>query len=262
MIEVKNLSIGYDDNIIFKNINFQIPTGSICAITGENGIGKTTLLKTMLNLLKVKAGEIRFDQKNIADLSFQERGKLIAYVPQAKRPTMKLTVKQMVLLGRNPELKMFHQPKKEDEDRVLKVLEQLQLLEIQDCFVDCLSGGQLQMVLLARALMCDPKYLILDEPESNLDMYHQRVIIETIVNLSKQKNITCVFNTHFLQHAYEIADYVLLLKRNKECAFGHVNQVLNEVTIRDNFRVITKTQEVQYADKKYQGIFVLDKYER
>lgn len=261
MIEVQNLSIGYQDNIIFKNINFKIPTGSICAITGENGVGKTTLLKTMLNLLKAKNGKILFDQKDITELSFQERGKLIAYVPQAKRSSIKLTVKQMVLLGRNPELKLFHQPKKEDEDLVLRVLEQLQLLNIQDCFVDCLSGGQLQMVLVARALMCQPKYLILDEPESNLDLHHQRLIIETIVYLSKQKNITCVFNTHFLQHAYEIADHVLLLKRDKECLFGKAEHVLNDVTIREQFRVITKSQEIQYKNKKYQGLFVLDKCE-
>lgn len=160
----------------------------------------------------------------------------------------------MILLGRNPHLSTFALPKKEDEDIVYKVMEDLDIIDLKNTRVNKMSGGQLQMVLIARALVNRPQILILDEPESNLDFRNQLKILNTIKRFAGNSEITCIFNTHYPQHAYRIADKSLLFGDKNIYYYGEVEDVLTEKNIMNIFKVEISINDVLYKDESWKNI--------
>ncbi|MBQ9341110.1 MAG: ABC transporter ATP-binding protein, partial [Lachnospiraceae bacterium] len=168
--EVKNASFSYkNDRKIFEDVNFSVDSGDIVAILGPNGAGKTTLLKCILGILKLESGEALLDGKDVRRMQERELFKRVSYVPQAKNTTAAYTVRDTVLIGLAAELSVFKSPGEAEEERVHKVLRELNIEHLIDKKCNKISGGELQMVLIARALISEPEVLILDEPESNLD---------------------------------------------------------------------------------------------
>ena len=244
-LEIKNGNFSYTDgNPILKDINLKIESGEIFTILGQNGIGKTTLLKCINGVLKWNSGEVFIDNKKVNSIKDL---KDIAYVPQAHSFSFSYTVRELSIMGRAKYLNIFSTPSKSDYDIVEKVLDEMGILHLKDRKCSELSGGQLQLVFLARALVGEPKILILDEPESHLDFKNQTKILRTIVQLAKKKNITCIFNTHYPEYALRISDKSMLIGKD-DYIIGKTSEIINEETLKKYFEItiillIKKVQE-------------------
>ena len=226
----------HKDTGIFRDVNFSVDSGEILAILGPNGAGKTTLLRCITGMLKWRSGESLLDGEPIASMPARKLWSKMAYVPQAKAASAAYTAFETVLLGRSSRLNAFETPGKADVEKAREVMELLGISHLAEKKCSAISGGELQMVLIARALAAEPKVLILDEPESNLDFKNQLVVLDTMTALAKQ-GMTCVFNTHYPAHALQRADKALLLCRGGEYAFGPTETVVTEETIRRAFGV-------------------------
>ena len=237
MLQVENGSFSYQKgHKIFENINFSVGTGEILAILGPNGAGKTTMLRCIMGMLKWKDGQSLLDGENISTMPAKKLWSKMAYVPQAKSVSSSYTAFEMVLLGRSSHLNAFSTPKKEDMDKVEEIMEWLGITYLAEKKCSAISGGELQMVLIARALAAEPKVLILDEPESNLDFKNQLVVLNAMSELAQQ-GMTCVFNTHYPAHALQRANKSLILSKGGEYVFGDTAMVVNETNIQKAFGV-------------------------
>ena len=253
---VKNGCFGYTGGKqILDNINFSVDDKEILSILGSNGVGKTTLLKCTLGLLNWKSGETLIDGKNIKNIKYTELWKRIGYVPQAKLSAFAYTVDEMVLLGRNSHLKMLEQPGKKDKEIAEKCIERIGIGYLKGKLCSKLSGGELQMVLIARALAAEPKLLILDEPESNLDFRNQLIVLDTIKSLRDEEGISSIVNTHYPDHAISISDKSIILNRDCSSIFGTVDSIITENNLGKAFDVDVKIKDFNISGRKYTSVF-------
>ncbi len=253
-LEVRNGCFSYRKNEqILDNISFSASSGDLISILGPNGAGKTTLLRCMMGFLKWTNGESTLEGKNIHDIPSRQLWKHISYVPQARNVSSAYTVGQTVLLGRNSQLGMFSQPGKKDIDYVENILENLRISGIKNKKCSEISGGELQMVLIARALASDPEILILDEPESNLDFRNQLIILETMSELSTN-GMTCIFNTHYPAHALQRANKSILLSKTGSCIFGNTHEIVTEENIQSAFGVKAVIGEIETPENVFRNI--------
>lgn len=238
IFEVKDASFGYKKGReILRNISFSLGGGEVMSVLGCNGVGKTTLLKCMLGFLPWKSGCTEVDGKNWNDWKRGELWKHIGYVPQAKRSAFSFTTEEMVLLGRNAHIGMISQPGAEDRKIAERCMEMVHMEHLKGRLCGEISGGELQMILIARALAADPDLLILDEPESNLDFKNQLVILNTIRELCDREHISAIFNTHYPEHALAISDKALILYKDGVSRFGTAAQVITEENLSEAFDV-------------------------
>lgn len=251
IFEVKDGSYGFGNEVFFENLNFTIGNGETLAILGPNGIGKTTLLKCMMGLKPWIKGESRIDGKSFKDLSSKEIWTNIGYVAQAKNVSFTYTAKEMVLLGRSAHLGIFSQPSKEDLEIAEKAMEMVGITHLANKNCHQMSGGQLQMVLIARALASEPKMLIMDEPESNLDFKNQLIILDTIEQLAKKHQISCIINTHYPAHALRVAHKSLILAKNKEWFWGDSKEIINEANMKKAFDVRVAIESFHIEGEKH-----------
>ena len=233
---VENGCFGYRSKEILHNINFEINKGEVVSVLGSNGVGKTTLLKCMMGLLKWKSGSSVFNGTDISKIRSRDLWQSIAYVPQAKGSAFGYSAIDMVTLGRSAHLGTFSQPGKDDIEAAEKAMEDMGIQYLHDKLCNEMSGGELQMVLIARALTIDPELLVLDEPESNLDFKNRLIIIDTIRSLSENRGISAVVNTHYSEHVLKISDKAIVLNRDGTSIFGNAADVMNEENIKNVFR--------------------------
>ncbi|MBQ1870687.1 MAG: ABC transporter ATP-binding protein [Lachnospiraceae bacterium] len=243
--EVKNASFSYkNDRKIFEDVNFSVDSGDIVAILGPNGAGKTTLLKCILGILKLESGEALLDGKDVRRMPERELFKRVSYVPQAKNTTAAYTVRDTVLIGLAAELSVFKSPGEAEEERARAVLRELNIEHLIDKKCNKISGGELQMVLIARALISEPEVLILDEPESNLDFRNQLIVLDTLTKLSK-RGIACIFNTHYPSHALQRANKAIILSEGHTVC-GDCESTITAEAIEKAFNVKATINE--YSD--------------
>ena len=245
----------YKNPILFENVNFTIEKSEILTILGPNGVGKTTFLKCMMGFLKWNKGETIIDGKSFYSMSTSDIWKKISYVPQAKATIFPYSVMEMVLMGRNPHLGVLSMPSNQDQKLCEWALEELNIKKLKGKIVSELSGGELQMVLIARALVSEPDILILDEPESNLDIKNQLVILNIIQKLSEEKNIACIINTHYPAHALKISDKTIMFSNNTHHIYGNTKDIVNESNIRKFFEVDSRILELVENKKRLRTIF-------
>lgn len=196
IFEVKNLSFKVRDHIILEDISFEIFAGEYIAIIGPNGGGKTTLIRLLLNLEKASSGVIKLFGKKLDE--FQEWYK-VGYVPQRATlvdETFPATVEDIVKMGRVARRGIFAGMNSEDREKVHDAMQKMDILNLKDRMVGTLSGGQRQRVMIARALASSPKILILDEPNTGVDVVSQQRFYELLAKLNKEENITILFITH------------------------------------------------------------------
>jgi len=231
-------SFGYNEkNKILKNVSFSLDNGKFLCVLGQNGVGKTTFLKCLTGILKWDSGYVTWNENKIDGIS---NLKEVAYVPQAHSVSFPFTALDMVSMGRTKHMGFFSMPSKKDKKIAINCLKEMGIENLSNRKCSAMSGGQLQMVYIARALAVEPKLLILDEPESHLDFKNQELIITKLKYLVKEKNISCIMNTHSPEHALRISDYILLFGKNGNYKFGKTNDVLTENNINDFFEVKTK----------------------
>ena len=247
--EVINGSFGYGSAAILHDVSFSLEGNQVLAVLGPNGVGKTTLLKCMMGLLKWNRGETRIDGLAMDTMSHSRIWKRIAYVPQSKGISLSYTALEMELMGRSARLGLFAQPSREDMAIAEKAMEEVGITFLKDKQCSRMSGGELQMVLIARALCTQPEMLILDEPESNLDFKNQLVILDIVKQLSRERGIAAIINTHYPAHALKIADRALILKRDGSSFYGEAGATITEENMKKAFSV-----EVKIADYCYENI--------
>lgn len=254
-LKVKNASFSYTKDVtILRDISFTLKQGEIMTILGQNGIGKTTLLKCVIGLLRWEKGQIYVDGKNISSLIKCES---IAYVPQAHKTVFPFTVSEMTAMGRARHVPIFGMPSRLDREKVIDALETVGIRDLEDRLCSELSGGQLQLVYIARALVNDPKLLIMDEPESHLDFRNQHVILKLIKKLKGEKGISCIINTHYPDHALNISDYTLILGRDRYI-YGRSEKVITEANMREFFNVNVRILSIPGIEEKIRAFAVVD----
>jgi len=232
LLKVENASFARGKRVLFEGLNLELERGEILAILGQNGVGKTTFLKCLMNFLPLKTGRALLNGRDIKSFSIKELFSIISYVPQAKNHGFGLSVLDMVILGLNNEIKST--PKKEHILKAEETLKGLNLEHLKDRACDSLSGGELQMVISARALVSGPSLIILDEPESNLDFKNQLLILENLERLKALKK-GIIFNTHYPQNAKKLADKILILEKNAH-VYGS-NKLLNKIQLAKSYEV-------------------------
>lgn len=212
-ISVKNLTLSYEKNLILNNINFSIKKGSVVTLVGPNGCGKTTLLRIINGFLKQNEGAVYIDSKNINEIANRELAKTLGYVSQMHKSSFPFSVLDVVLTGRMPYISMFSTPGKEDIERARQVLEFMGIAHFAQRPYTQISGGERQLVMIAKALAQEPDFLLLDEPTSFLDLKNQIHVLKTIINLAKTRNITVLMTLHEPNHALLFSDEIILLRK-------------------------------------------------
>ncbi len=256
--EVRNGCFGYPHGRqVLKNVSFAVQKGEMLAILGPNGAGKTTMLRCMMGFLKWTSGQSLLDGEDIAGMSHRKLFSRVAYVPQAKNATLASSVKDMVLLGRSSHYNIFGKPNAKDRQMVTDTLARLGLSAMAECSCAELSGGELQMVLIARAIVAEPQIIILDEPESNLDFKNQLIVLKTLRSLAEQ-GITCIFNTHYPVHALRHADKALLLDKSGNVRFGSTSEVITEENMRNAFGVETVIGQIETPHNEYADVLAVN----
>lgn len=229
---------------ILKDINIDLEPGEILAVLGPNGAGKTTLLRCMMDMLHWQGGRSLLDGEDIRGIPASKLWRRMAYVPQARSAAVSYTAFQTVLLGRSSRIGAFSSPSAEDMRIAEQVMERLGIAHLADKPCYAISGGELQMVLIARAMAAEPEILVLDEPESNLDFKNQLIVLDAMTDLAAG-GVACIFNTHYPAHALQRAGKSLMLSKDGRSVFGNTTDVVTEDNIRRAFGVDALIGEVE-----------------
>jgi iron complex transport system ATP-binding protein len=225
MIEIKDISFSYPDADILKQVGFTAESGEVVGLLGNNGAGKSTLVTCLNRIRTPKSGSLHIDGKNAFQMGRNELARTVAYVAQKNELTHS-TVFDSVLLGRKPYIKWS--VSQEDLDICTRIMERVGLLDYQMRYVDELSGGELQKVMLARALVAQPKLLLLDEPTSNLDPKNQYEMMALVRELAREQGITVITVIHDLNLALRFCDKFYFLKAGEGYSYGGLDTVTPE----------------------------------
>lgn len=254
-IEVKGVRFGYsEDREVLKGMDFTCRDNRITGIIGPNGCGKTTVLKVVAGFLKPSAGSISYNDRNIGDFPAAELAKLRGVVEQRIYTPFSFPVYDYVMLGRSPYQKNFQPDSNEDHIIVTDSLKNANALQFQDRKVNELSGGELQRVMIARALAQEPDYLMLDEPTSHLDIRHQLELMDLLSRLTKEKSVVCII--HEINQASSYCDDIVLTKDGYVLNEGETREVLSAKTLEDVFGILAM-QFPQPDGRRNQFVFSL-----
>lgn len=240
-----------------SNISFTLEPGKIMAILGPNGAGKTTLLKCITGLQDWRVGETLIDDVPLSKVSQKELWKKIGYVPQAHKMVFGFSIEDLVVMGRAPYIGSLSKPRKEDYEKAHEALNEVGIVHLVKKSCNEVSGGELQLALIARTLVSNPEILILDEPESHLDVQKQVVILQTLKRLSKEHNISCIINTHYPNHAFYLADQVLMIAKEKKAVMGAVHEVMTESRMMEYFNIELRKLIFEEADLLFETMVPL-----
>lgn len=246
MLTVKDLRFQYGMQPVLKNISFHVGEGQLCGLFGPNGCGKTTLFKCCLKFLKSQGGEIMVDGQDINGLRIDEMAKLVAYVPQEHKPPFPYLVKDVVLMGRTPRLRSFFGTSKEDRRKALGALKLLGLQGIADKPYNQLSGGQRQMVLIARAVAQETPLMFLDEPTSALDFSNQ-IRIWRIMRQIAESGVTILACSHDPNHVSWYCDQVVVMNHNRILREGPPRKVITESVLDEIYRDVCAVRNLDEA---------------
>ena len=195
-LEIRNLNFSYRNHEVLRGLSLTVGDGEMISLLGRNGAGKTTLLRLIPGFLKAgSADSILIDGKPVAQMNLRERASYMAYIPQITRSVFPYSVRTSILMGCSNRLSLLQNPGPKEEKRVGEVIELLNLGSVADRNMETISGGERQLVLIARALMQDARLLILDEPTSFLDYGNQLLVMERIEELVRQ-GYSCIYSTH------------------------------------------------------------------
>lgn len=243
-IKVTGLNFSYEKSKqILHNIDFVVNKGDICCILGKNASGKTTLLKCINRVLEQNTGRILLDGKNVKELGRRELAKKIAYIPQEHRISLNYEVCDIVVMGRLPHLTMFTKPSDKDYRLAFNSLEKLNIEHLAIKNYNELSGGEKQLVLIARALTQQTEILLLDEPTSHLDFKHQHLIMTTIYEISRDKGLTVLLSMHDPNLAFKFCNRFVIIKNGKIINSGNTKKILTEKNIGNiyDMKIVIKT---------------------
>ena len=245
IISLANISFQYAGQIrtVFQQFSLEIQPGTITAILGPNGSGKTTLLHLILGHLIPTDGVVLLGRRPQQNYSRQSIGKLIGLVSQDEYIPFNFTVLEYVLLGRAPHLQLLKTPSAQDIDLALSALQELELSDFTHTPIQTLSGGERQLVMIARVLVQNPSILLLDEPTSHLDLSNKSRVLSLLRRLANQ-NITIVFTTQNPETAITTAEYSVLMHAGNTLASGPVEEVLTAANLTAMYGVPIEVYEI------------------
>ena len=224
-LSVENLSFSYDKTPVLRDVTFTAEKGELLSVLGPNGVGKTTLFRCVLGTLTPSSGRVTVDGCDLTALPPRERARRIAYIPQIHPATFGYTVLDTVLMGAARQLNAFQQPQAAQLRQAEEALEQVGAAHLRERNFAHLSGGEQQLVLIARALAQRAEVLVMDEPTSALDYGNQLRILQMVRRLAAQ-GYTVVLSTHNPQHALTFAHRLLVLHDGTAAALGRPADVL------------------------------------
>ena len=238
-ISVENLSFSYDERPVLQNVTFSAGEGEVLSVLGANGAGKSTLFRCLLGNLFGYTGSITVEGQDLRSLSPRKRARKIAYIPQSHRPTFGYTVLDTALMGTTRHRSPFLSPGKEQEALAWEALARVGAEQLALRDFSCLSGGEQQLVLLARALAQQADILVMDEPASSLDYGNQLRVLQMARELAAE-GYTVILSTHDPQQALRFSDRVLALAEGRVVALGEVGEVLTRDLLRRLYHVETE----------------------
>lgn len=240
---IEDLSFRYDKKgpVVLQKVNFAAQEGDLIAVLGHNGVGKSTMFKCILGFFEKYEGNIILDGMNLKDLSHKQIARRIAYIPQSTYPTFNYDVIDVVMMGMTSQLSLLAAPKEEHIVRAHEVLESLGIGHLAEAGYGEISGGERQLVLIARALVQNARILIMDEPTANLDYGNQIRVMCRVAELAKEGYII-ILSTHNPDHAFLYANRVLMLDNGKVIADGTPENVLDADLIRQVYHVETRIE--------------------
>ena len=239
MISVNHLTFSYDKKSALEDISFEIPEGDFCAVIGPNGSGKSTLLKAVSGLLSegVVKRAVSVDGQSLSDYTPLTLARKVAYVPQRVDIVFDFTVFDTVMMGRHPHQSRWETGTPHDVEVVTEMLAKTGLLHLKNRMLTQLSGGEVQRVMIARAMAQQTPILLLDEPLSNLDVTHKFEVMRLLRTLNLDRKVTVMIVVHDFAFAKQFASTTLLLKGGKLLAYGKTKEVVTLPMIRDAFNM-------------------------
>lgn len=242
-LEITNMTCGYGTKEIVGEITMEVQSGKVLCLLGPNGAGKTTFFKTILGFLSLMKGEITLNGRDISGFSPVELARVIGYVPQSHTPPFPYPVLEVVTMGRTAHLGLFAVPSRSDREIALEALATLNIAYLKDKPYTEISGGERQLVLIARAITQEPRILIMDEPTSNLDFGNQVRVLGRIHHLV-QRGLGVIMTTHFPNHAFLAADQVAVMKEGRIYKTGSPDKVITEEILREVYGVGVKIASI------------------
>ncbi|MDH7596936.1 MAG: ABC transporter ATP-binding protein [Methanothrix sp.] len=252
-ISIEGLSLSYNGRIVLNNIFMHLERGKVITFVGPNGCGKTTLLKLINGLLPPTSGKVYVDGRDTGSLSSRDLARLIGHVPQAQRATFPFTVLDVVLTGRMPHLSPLSRPGKRDLEKAYRALDMVGALHIADRPYTEVSGGERQLAMIARALVQEPSFLLLDEPTSYLDFRNQIRILKIVTGLAANGRMTVVMTLHDPNHALMFSDRIVLMRKidgnpsdmENVVAMGEPRDVMTPDNIRSAYGIDVEMLEIK-----------------
>lgn len=250
MLEVSDLYFSYKINQVLKGISFDVSEGTLLCVLGRNGAGKSTLFRCILGLLKGYRGSILVDGAPLDTLPAKELAKRIAYIPQSHSTVFSFSVIDMVLMGTTAHLGRFENPGKKQRAVAESALELMDIGHLKQRYFSQISGGEQQLVLIARAIAQQAKILIMDEPCSNLDYGNQIKVMKSVKDLARQGYLV-VQSTHNPEHVFLFADEVLVMLDGKAGAKGPPDAILTEELLQRVYGIRVNLHEIERRNLKF-----------
>lgn len=222
--------------VVLEDISFTLREGEVRCILGINGVGKTTLFKSILGAIPLLSGSILIDGRRLEQFSQREIAQKVGYVPQFHMPPFPYTVFQVVVMGRVSHLPLFTAPGAKDREIAQEALATLSITHLADEVYTEISGGERQLVLIARALAQQARFLIMDEPTSNLDLANQTLVLRQIVALAAA-GMGVILTTHYPNHAFLCASEVTVLKGKRTFWHGKPEEILSEALLQELYGI-------------------------
>jgi len=239
-LQLDGVACGYDARTVLADVDLAIPRGGLFCLLGPNGVGKTTLFKTMLRLLPLQRGVIRIGGEDVAGWSDGRFARTVAYVPQAHTPPFPFKVIDVVSIGRAAHLGPFAAPGASDLAIARQALEELDIAHLAERPYTEISGGERQLALIARALAQQPEVLVMDEPTASLDFGHQIRVLDHVCALTRRSGVTVVMTSHDPNQALRWAQNVATLSRDGKIDVGSPSEAITECYLLKTYGVRTQ----------------------
>ena len=236
-LEIKDVVCGFGSRAIVRGFNMVVNSGDVYCLLGPNGVGKSTLFRTIQGFLKPLGGSILIDGRPVNTLSRKEFARLIGYVPQVHTPPFPFRVIDVVMMGRTAHLSTFSTPSRHDRDVAVQALERLGISFLLNRTYTETSGGERQLVLIARALAQEPAFMLLDEPTSNLDFGNQVHVLQCIRELARKDGLGIILTTHFPDHVFQCEGNVALMEWNNVFKAGRAEDIITSENMKDTYGI-------------------------
>src|SRR5499427_2976624 len=243
-LNIEDLSFGYRGHVVGENVSFTLAAGEVLCLLGPNGVGKTTLFKTVLGLIAPLGGAVMADGNAINRWSPQNLARLFGYVPQAQLGFFPFTVREVVLMGRTARIGLFHTPSSRDIEVAEGLLQLLGINSLAERPYTEVSGGERQLALIARALAQEPQVLVMDEPTASLDFGNQVRVLSEIKTLASH-GIAVILSTHDPDQAFLCAQHVAILHRGQLAHCGPTEEVITPAVLRAVYGVEVEIVQIE-----------------